>query len=147
MKARAVAALAAVAAPAIGACGGARDGGPPTPAAVTAVTAAPGGRRPARAGRRPAAPVRLRTVARRRLPTPVQLPGLARLRDGTVLAVGGLDAADRSVDAIVRLSPGRARRVGRRPVAAHDIGAAAIGDVLYAFGGGTAAGPPAHVRT
>src|SRR4051794_18155440 len=144
MKARAVAALAAVAAPAIGACGGARDGGPPTPAAVTA---APGGRRPARAGRRPAAPVRLRPVARRRLATPVQLPGLARLRDGTVLAVGGLDAADRSVDAIVRLSPGRARRVGRRPVAAHDIGAAAIGDVLYAFGGGTAAGPPAHVRT
>jgi DNA-binding beta-propeller fold protein YncE len=91
--------------------------------------------------------VRLRVVARRRLPRPVQLPGLAALGDGTVLAIGGLDAADRTVDAIVRLAPGRPRRLGRLPKPAHDIGAAGIGGVAYAFGGGTAAGPIADVRT
>jgi hypothetical protein len=93
----------------------------------------------------PAQPIRLRVVARRRLPAPVQLPGLARLADGTVLAVGGLDAADQSVASVVRLAPGSVRRVGSLPQPTHDIGVAAIGDTAYAFGGGTATGPLAGV--
>jgi DNA-binding beta-propeller fold protein YncE len=87
----------------------------------------------------------LRVVARSRLPAPVQLPAVTRLGDGTVLAVGGLDAADASVDAVVRLAPGRPRRVGHLPQPAHDVGVTALGDRAYAFGGGTAAGPLATI--
>jgi DNA-binding beta-propeller fold protein YncE len=79
-------------------------------------------------------------VGTRLLPKPVQLPGLARL-GSTVLAAGGLDAADGSVADVVRLSPGNARPVGALPAPVHDVGAAALGDRLYVFGGGSAAGP------
>jgi DNA-binding beta-propeller fold protein YncE len=79
-------------------------------------------------------------IGTRLMPKPVQLPGLARL-GSTVLAAGGLDAADGSMADVVRLSPGTARRVGALPAAVHDVGAAALGDRLYVFGGGSAAGP------
>src|SRR5262245_39089175 len=42
----------------------------------------------------------LRVVRSARLPAPVQLPGVAALADGTVLAVGGLNAEDASTDTI-----------------------------------------------
>jgi DNA-binding beta-propeller fold protein YncE len=142
MTARAGALVAASCA--LGACGGAHHVTSTTP--VRTATIRRSGATDARAGPKGGPPVRLRVVARRRLPGAVQLPGVAVLGDGTILAVGGLDAADRSVDAIVRLAPGRPRRVGRLAEPAHDIGAAGIGGAAYAFGGGTVAGPIAEVR-
>jgi hypothetical protein len=91
-------------------------------------------------------PAVLHVIARRRLPAPVQLPALARLADGTVLAIGGLDSVDQSVDSIVRLAPGLPRSVGTLPAAAHDVGVAGLGDRAYAFGGGSAAGPLTDIR-
>jgi DNA-binding beta-propeller fold protein YncE len=129
---------------ALGACGGAHHATSAAPAGT--VTTRRSGVTDARAARNAGPPVGLHVVARRRLPAPVQLPGVAMLGNGTILAVGGLDAADRSVDTIVRLAPGRPRRVGRLPKPAHDIGAAGIGGAAYAFGGGTDAGPTADVR-
>ena len=129
--------LLAVLAWAAAGCGGGHD--------AAQSTAPAGAARRAPAAKAAVAP-HLRIVARRRLPAPVQLPALARLSDGTVLAIGGLDAADQSVDAIVRLAPGAPRRMGRLAQPAHDIGAAGIGARAYAFGGGTAAGPLADVR-
>ncbi len=79
------------------------------------------------------------------LPAPMQLPGLARTADGRVVAVGGLDAADASTADVIGVLPDGARRIGRLPQAAHDIGVAAIGRTVYAFGGGTAAGPIATI--
>src|SRR5947208_880311 len=55
------------------------------------------------------------------------------------------DAADASTDAVVRVLPGPARPIGRLAQPAHDIGAVGIGSTVYAFGGGTAAGPIATI--
>ena len=88
--------------------------------------------------------VDLHVVRSRSLPAPVQLPGLARA--GTsVLAVGGLDAADSSVADVVRVAPGSPRRVGTLPAAVHDVGATTLGSSLYVFGGGSASGPTAAI--
>jgi YVTN family beta-propeller protein len=96
---------------------------------------------PRAAGTQPAAhAVRLRVVGARALPAPVQLPGVARV-GSTILAAGGLDAADASVADVVRLAPGAPRRIGALPAQVHDVGAAALGSRLYVFGGGSAAGP------
>jgi len=84
--------------------------------------------------------VGLRLLRTRTLPAPVQLPGLARV-GSTILAAGGLDAADTSVADVVRVAPGAARRVGALPAPVHDVGAAALGSRLYVFGGGSATGP------
>jgi YVTN family beta-propeller protein len=89
---------------------------------------------------RPARGVGLHVVRSRSLPAPVQLPGLARV-GATVLAAGGLDAADASVADVVRVAPGAPRRVGALPAAVHDVGATALGSSLYVFGGGSATGP------
>ena len=91
-------------------------------------------------GRPASGDVGLTVASARSLPAPVQLPGLASL-GSTVLAAGGLDASDASVDDVVRVAPGPARRVGRLPAAVHDAGAAALGARLYVFGGGSATGP------
>jgi DNA-binding beta-propeller fold protein YncE len=93
------------------------------------------------AGRQARAPgVRLHVVRAGSLPAPVQLPGLTRV-GSTVVAAGGLDAADASVADVVRVAPGAPRRVGSLPAAVHDVGAAALGGRVYVFGGGSAAGP------
>jgi YVTN family beta-propeller protein len=84
--------------------------------------------------------VGLRVVRSSSLPAPVQLPGVARLGP-TILAAGGLDSADTSVGAVVRLAPGAPRRVGALPTPLHDVGAAALGGRLFVFGGGSAGGP------
>ena len=113
------------------ACGGGSHHA--TTSATHHATAAPRGRpRPVGVG--------LRVVTTRTLPAPVQLPGLASL-GSTVLAAGGLDAADSSVADVVQVGPGRARRVGALPAPVHDVGATALGGRLYVFGGGSAAGP------
>jgi YVTN family beta-propeller protein len=93
---------------------------------------------PAAAPRKPS--VRLAVVRSRPLPAPVQLPGLARV-GATVLAAGGLDAADVSVAGITRVAPGAPRAVGALPAPVHDVGVAALGSRLYVFGGGSASGP------
>ena len=87
----------------------------------------------------------LRVFRRGRLPAAVQLPGLARTADGRVVAVGGLDARDSSTAGLVAVAPGAASTFGRLPVAAHDVAATAIGRTVYAFGGGTVAGPVATI--
>ena len=100
-----------------------------------------GAQAPPAAGTRPTVEgVGLRLVRTRVLPAPVQLPGLARV-GATILAAGGLDAADTSVADVVRVSPAAARRVGALPAPVHDVGAAALGSRLYVFGGGSASGP------
>jgi DNA-binding beta-propeller fold protein YncE len=82
----------------------------------------------------------LSIVATRRLPAPVQLPGLAAV-GGRVVAAGGLDAADASVASVVAVAPGAPRTIGALPHAVHDAGTAALGGRLLVFGGGTASGP------
>jgi YVTN family beta-propeller protein len=88
--------------------------------------------------------VGLRVVRSASLPAPVQLPGLARV-GATVLAAGGLNAADASVADVVRVAPGAPRRVGALPAALHNVGATALGSSLYVFGGGSAGGPTAAI--
>jgi DNA-binding beta-propeller fold protein YncE len=90
--------------------------------------------------RRTAPGVALRVVSWRSLPAPVQLPGLARV-GASILAAGGLNAADGSVADIVRVAPGAPRRIGALPGAIHDVGAATLGSSAYVFGGGSASGP------
>jgi sugar lactone lactonase YvrE len=132
--------LATLAAAAVAGCGshGASTAHQP-PSGATASTPAKGtGPRHATVG------VGLHVVGSRSLPAPVQLPGLARVGN-TVLAVGGLDAADSSVSDVVRVAPGAPRRVGALPAAIHDVGATALGSSLYVFGGGSAGGPTAAI--
>ena len=96
------------------------------------------GSAPATADREPS--IALHLQGSRPLPSPVQLPGLAATA-GTVMAAGGLDAADTSVADVLRVAPGRPRRVGSLGQALHDVGAASLGSHMYVFGGGTASGP------
>src|SRR5436309_15199839 len=124
-----VAAAAAVLA--VAGCGGGGGGGktdapPPAPAARGGSTDAV---------RHPV----LHLERSRVLPAPVQLPGLAAA-GGAVLAAGGLDAADTSVADVLRVSPGRPRRVGSLGQALHDVGATTLGSRVYVFGGGSASG-------
>src|SRR4051794_27929570 len=85
-------------------CGGSGDGGSTAGASVRAATTTSAAT--TTAVRPPAPPTRLRVVARRALPAPVQLPAVAALPGGTVLAVGGLNAGDASVADVVRVAPG-----------------------------------------
>ena len=80
-----------------------------------------------------------------RLPAPVQLPAVAGLASGGAQVMGGLDAADASVDAIVRVHGRRAVQVGQLPGALHDAGAARIGTRVFFFGGGNAGSTSADV--
>jgi YVTN family beta-propeller protein len=74
-----------------------------------------------------------------RMPAPVQLPAMAALPGGAAMSMGGLDAGDASVSAIVRLDPRlRARSVGTLPAAQHDAAAAGFGGRVFFFGGGDA---------
>jgi YVTN family beta-propeller protein len=74
-----------------------------------------------------------------RLPAPVQLPAVAALPGGAAAVIGGLDAADASLDTIVHVAPRlRATRVGTLPSAQHDAAAASLGGKVFFFGGGNA---------
>ena len=74
-----------------------------------------------------------------RLPAPVQLPAVAALPGGAAAVLGGLDAADASLDTIIHVAPRlRATRVGTLPSAQHDAAAASLGGKVFFFGGGNA---------
>jgi YVTN family beta-propeller protein len=92
----------------------------------------------------------VRLVVRRAgtLPAAVQLPAVAGMANGSALVMGGLDAADASVDNVVSVGAGGvARVVGRLPAALHDGAAAAIGSTAFFIGGGDAgAGKPEILR-
>src|SRR3954469_10364298 len=94
---------------ALAACGGASPSSrPPRPRSHPAATRTP-------------SPQAWRVTAKlaTRLPAPSQLPGLAAI-GSTVIATGGLDAADASVASIVRVAPGSPARIGALPQASHD---------------------------
>src|SRR4051794_30062881 len=129
---------------------------PMLPIALLAGAAGGGGHPPGRSATRTvqrgpgtmklsAAHPTLRVFRRGRLPAAVQLPGLARTADGRVIAVGGLNAGDSSTAGLVAVAPGAPTTLGRLAVAAHDVAATAIGRTVYAFGGGTIAGPVATI--
>src|SRR3954453_1633167 len=62
---------------------------------------------------------RVRARAMGSLPAPVQLPATTAVPGG-VLAIGGLDAADTSSAAVVRVGADGTRIAGRLPAALHD---------------------------
>jgi YVTN family beta-propeller protein len=72
------------------------------------------------------------------LPAPVQLPAAAPLAGDGALVMGGLDSADASSSAIVRVSGRSARQAGSLPAALHDAAAATIGSRTLFMGGGNA---------
>lgn len=113
-------------------CGG-RAGGTTAPGTRSASQGPPPLASPAPAR----AAARVRAIGR--LPAPVQLPAVTG-HGPTMLALGGLDAADTSTAAVVRLTPGRPRALAPLPVAVHDAGATTIGRDSYVFGGGAASG-------
>src|SRR5438132_3953790 len=70
------------------------------------------------------------------LAAPVQDAAAAGLGGTRVLLLGGLNAADVSIDTVA-LVPGRhAPLLGRLPVALHDSAARPLGRTVYLFGGG-----------
>jgi YVTN family beta-propeller protein len=86
-------------------------------------------------------PAREELMVRRagRLPAPVQLPAVAALPDGAAVIIGGLNAGDASLDAILRLGRGRAvSQIGTLPNAQHDAAAASLQGRVFFFGGGDA---------
>ena len=116
------------------------------PSSHTASSPTPGAGAPttARPAATPSARVRVRPVGH--LPAPVELPAVAT-RGASLLAIGGLDAADASVSSIVRVDGARARVVGHLPTPLHDAAAATAGArTLFAGGGEAGAGSAAVLR-
>ncbi len=62
-------------------------------------------------------------------------PATTAFGHGALLA-GGLDRRDVSVDDLVSVGDGQARRIGRLPQREHDAAAATLHGVAYVFGGG-----------
>src|SRR5438552_3417525 len=85
-------------------------------------SAAPGARTAQVVGRAHSWRVVVRPAGR--LPAPVQLPAVAPLAPDGALVMGGLDSADASSSAIVRLRGGHAAIAGQLPSALHDAAAA-----------------------
>jgi DNA-binding beta-propeller fold protein YncE len=84
----------------------------------------------------PQAPLRLRAEATGHLPAPLQDPATTAAGPGA-RAMGGLNAADASVAAVLSVSRGgQTRSAGQLPAAVHDAAAATIGTTTYLFGGG-----------
>jgi len=110
-------------------------------AAIGLVAAACGGRggapAPTASGR--AGAVRLTVQqARYHLPSPVER-AVAVVAGDTVVIAGGLNEGGQSVGGVFTLNPasGALSAAGTVPMAFHDAAAAAIGDRLFVFGGGT----------
>jgi YVTN family beta-propeller protein len=69
------------------------------------------------------------------LPAPLMNPSFAT-SGGSVLLLGGLNAADVSVSSVLSTGFHSARAIGSLPSVRHDTAAAAIGNAVYVFGGG-----------
>jgi YVTN family beta-propeller protein len=69
------------------------------------------------------------------LPAPLMNPSFAT-SGGSVLLLGGLNAADVSVGSVLSAGFHGARTIGDLPSVRHDTAAAAIGNAVYVFGGG-----------
>ncbi|MFL5926032.1 MAG: kelch repeat-containing protein, partial [Gaiellaceae bacterium] len=69
------------------------------------------------------------------LPAPLQDPSYVK-SGRAVLLLGGLNAADTSVDTVISAGFHGARTIGRLPSVRHDTAAAALGGGVYVFGGG-----------
>ena len=119
---------------------------------------APAPVRPARPrGTRPQAPSTPLRSARRRRACPS--PGGTASRagsaarcggptdSGAALVMGGLDSADASSSAIVRVAGRRAQPAGHLPAALHDAAAATVGARTLFMGGGNAELPPVRPST
>jgi len=70
------------------------------------------------------------------LPAPVQDAAAAGLDGRRALLLGGLNAADTSMSAILRVGRNDSRPIGQLPTAAHDAAAVHLGGEVYLFGGG-----------
>ncbi len=70
------------------------------------------------------------------LPAPLMDPSYVSSGGGIVL-LGGLDAADVSVDTVIAAGYRGGRVIGRLPGARHDTAAAVLNRNIYVFGGGT----------
>ena len=81
-------------------------------------------------------PLRMRFHAFARLPAPMQMPAVAPSGSDGALVMGGLDQADSSSAAIVRLAGKSARQAGTLPAALHDAAAATVGSRTLFIGGG-----------
>jgi hypothetical protein len=114
---------------ALSACGGS------SPSTSTRASATP----PASAVGSPSRPARLRVGGTTTLPAAVQLPAVAPTPGGAI-AVGGLDAGDSSVAAVVLIDGSSTRVVAQLPSALHDAAAAEIDGQTYMFGGGEPGG-------
>jgi YVTN family beta-propeller protein len=75
----------------------------------------------------------------------VQLPAVTPTGGGRVDVIGGLDAADASVDRVLVVDRHRALAAGRLPVPLHDGAAATLGRHAYFIGGGSATGTSADI--
>ena len=69
------------------------------------------------------------------LSAPLMNPSFAT-SGGSVLLLGGLNAADVSVSSVLSAGFHSARAIGNLPSVRHDTAAAAIGNAVYVFGGG-----------
>src|SRR5262249_43945097 len=85
------------------------------------------------------APTALAERATGSLPAPLQDPSFVN-SGRAVLLLGGLNAADTSVDTVISAGFHGARTIGRLPSVRHDTAAAALGNGVYVFGGGNGPG-------
>jgi YVTN family beta-propeller protein len=84
-------------------------------------------------------PAKLAERATGSLPAPLQDPSFVK-SGRAVLLLGGLNAADASVDTVIAAGFHGAHTIGRLPSVRHDTAAAALGNAVYVFGGGNGPG-------
>jgi hypothetical protein len=79
-------------------------------------------------------------LARRQLPAPISAESVVGLRGGPLI-LGGLDSSETSVSGVFQLDPqsGRLTPAGSLSGPLHDAAAAALGERVLVFGGGTEA--------
>ena len=80
--------------------------------------------------------ISVRVAAAGALPAAVQDAAVASLGGGSLLLLGGIDAAQHSTSAIVERTAARSSVRARLPEIQHDAQAAALGGQVYIFGGG-----------
>ena len=80
--------------------------------------------------------ISVRVAATGTLPAAVQDAAVVSDRGGSLLLLGGIDAAQHSTSAIVELTAARASVRARLPDIQHDAQAAVLDGQVYVFGGG-----------